>query len=696
MRWNLFAQVCLVLACSLDLHFLTKGHAQAPVPPNGRIPIFVSPYYDSNGEKGPHISAGPFSGKLSAATAETILALTKTMHEPEAWDKLSTEAMFVTAIRLYDWGFKDEASFWYYSADYRIRLIRAIVPPQDFGGIGDAVFESLTARDAFRSVAGEFLLKHAMGDLPKLRTILKQVIGANESLPKFKEIFPNQKFSVDINWLEKNKQVAADFQSLIEFTETNADEIEANRQGDGANAKKFRADKLNKQLEQGVKLDLQGKRGQVALFAAMDAEDRKLFTTLLKLGADPNAKSRQGESTMHQATQQLESFWIQEALAHGGDPNRTNDIDSTNQHCSPLNLALVNIWHSVDNSDGNGRFEIVMKLISAGADVSHVNSEKHVPCISAAQLGDFRIVVELLKARANPLSRDLLDETLVDWFEQHDEHVYDQGSSKLNQIPYYRQARQILIDRGLLQDKPIVSKIASAAERLHLGSDWVDPDPKGETTVFRAIEAKNKVAYLRHLNAGVDPNICDPDDHPGISAMHLAAEKDDVFWMRQALAHGGNANHTTPVKTEPKSTAGVNRYSLFGGFPYCCDTPPIFLAARRWQNSNVVELLDAGARVDHLDRAGKQTACGEAAEHGNYELVVILLYSGADARLAKKHGEPLIKWFEEHDEQYVFRESQLPWYHEACRFLIQQGFLKQKTMGKAAQGQAPRNSELAE
>ena len=78
--------------------------------------INVTPYYDSNG---PKVSVGEHSKKLANADAKSISQLSADLKKEK--DKLRAEVMYVTAIRLYDLGQKDEAVYWFYTAQYRAR-----------------------------------------------------------------------------------------------------------------------------------------------------------------------------------------------------------------------------------------------------------------------------------------------------------------------------------------------------------------------------------------------------------------------------------------------------------------------------------------------------------------------------------------------------------------------------------------------
>ncbi len=78
------------------------------------MPVDVAPFYDSRGLK---ISVGEYSKELASADSRTILQISNNLKKEK--DRLRAEVMYVAAIRLYDLSQKDEAVYWFYTAQYR-------------------------------------------------------------------------------------------------------------------------------------------------------------------------------------------------------------------------------------------------------------------------------------------------------------------------------------------------------------------------------------------------------------------------------------------------------------------------------------------------------------------------------------------------------------------------------------------------
>lgn len=196
------------------------------------MPIYITPYYDSDGLK---ISVGEHSKRLKDADAKSIMQLSSELKKEQ--NKLRAEVMNVLAIRLYDLGQKDEAVYWFYTAQYRARVFAAILDKDKIGSIGSEAFELKQAYAAFHQLAGTYINGYAFGDLDKLEKTLKKVIVEGNPLPKYGEIYPNVKFVAEDGWAERNKEVSKGLSSLVDFIKNNADMIREQRKKNGIDGK---------------------------------------------------------------------------------------------------------------------------------------------------------------------------------------------------------------------------------------------------------------------------------------------------------------------------------------------------------------------------------------------------------------------------------------------------------------------------
>jgi hypothetical protein len=196
------------------------------------MPIGVTPFYDSKGLK---VTVGENSKKLASADAKTILDLSTELKKDK--DKLRAEVMYVVAIRLYDLGHKDEAVYWFYTAQFRARVFTAILDKAKIGTIGSEAFELQHAYQAFNQLAGEYINGYAFGELPKLEKTLLKVVEENKSPPKFGDVYPKIKFVDDQKWAEKNEETLKGLSGLIEFIKSNANSIKEQRKMNGVEGK---------------------------------------------------------------------------------------------------------------------------------------------------------------------------------------------------------------------------------------------------------------------------------------------------------------------------------------------------------------------------------------------------------------------------------------------------------------------------
>jgi hypothetical protein len=210
---------------------LTTGEADAVQAPSA-IPVYITPLYNS---EGPEINVGEFSDELEAATTETILDVATSMKTE--WDTLPIEAMFVLAIRLYDFGHKDESVYWFYSAQLRFRVLHEILVEESVGGIGSRAFELTQASIAFMQLAGEHINGYGFGDLDMLRETLQLVTEEAETIPDFSTIYPEFEFIVKEEWQQKRAEVTANLQEMLDYINENEEFIREQRQLNGVEGK---------------------------------------------------------------------------------------------------------------------------------------------------------------------------------------------------------------------------------------------------------------------------------------------------------------------------------------------------------------------------------------------------------------------------------------------------------------------------
>jgi hypothetical protein len=165
-----------------------------------RIDVYITPYYNS---KGPVVEVGPFSSGLAAKSEPEFLATISKMKQ--SWDSLTFPEVYVAAIRLYDLGFRKESIYWFYSAQYRGRLLATLIDQEKMGSIGSTGFELFEAQNAFQQLVGPYINGYAFGNIDQLIPIIERVQREGKVVPDLTRIYPGVAFKPKPEWDVGNK-----------------------------------------------------------------------------------------------------------------------------------------------------------------------------------------------------------------------------------------------------------------------------------------------------------------------------------------------------------------------------------------------------------------------------------------------------------------------------------------------------------
>jgi hypothetical protein len=213
------------------LAFIVSTFAQTVEDP-ARINAYVEPFYDS---KGPKVVVGEFSKGLAANNeAEFVSTLAKMK---QSWNDLKFPQLYVAAIRLYDNGFRNEATYWFYSAQYRARLFAALINKEKMGSVGAPGFELLHAGQAFQQLVGNYINGYAYGDLDKLRGIVTRVQQENKVVPDLTKIYPTVAFQPKGQWDAVNSAINDGLTKYLDYLKQQQATISKTRLDNGTQAK---------------------------------------------------------------------------------------------------------------------------------------------------------------------------------------------------------------------------------------------------------------------------------------------------------------------------------------------------------------------------------------------------------------------------------------------------------------------------
>ncbi|PYV98268.1 MAG: hypothetical protein DMG89_11635 [Acidobacteria bacterium] len=188
------------------------------------IDVYVTPYYNS---KGPSVTIGRFSSGLASAKKDEFLATITRMKKD--WEQLTFPELYVAAIRLYDLGYRKEAVYWFYSAQYRGRQFGILLDQSKMGSIGSPGFELLQAQNAFFQLVGPYINGYAFGDMDGLVKVVERVQKEGRRIPDLQTTYPNVAFRSKSEWEPANTDLADGMGKLISTLKEKKDDIRRQR-----------------------------------------------------------------------------------------------------------------------------------------------------------------------------------------------------------------------------------------------------------------------------------------------------------------------------------------------------------------------------------------------------------------------------------------------------------------------------------
>src|SRR6266496_1711881 len=208
---------------ALHLASFALKAAQPEINPS-HIDVYVTPYYDS---KGPAVKVGRFSSGLASAKEDDFLTTIAEMKKD--WDRLTFPELYVGAIRLYDLGYRKEAVYWFYSAQYRGRQFGVLLDQTKMGSIGSPGFELLHAQNAFYQLVGTYINGYAFSDIDGLVKIVEKVQKEGRHIPDLQAAYPGVTFKPKSEWQSANTDLNDGMNQLIAMLKEKKDDIKRQR-----------------------------------------------------------------------------------------------------------------------------------------------------------------------------------------------------------------------------------------------------------------------------------------------------------------------------------------------------------------------------------------------------------------------------------------------------------------------------------
>ena len=170
--------------------------------------------------------------------------------------------------------------------------------------------------------------------------------------------------------------------------------------------------KIEEAVNSGVNINTVGKDGMTLLLLALHAQNKKGYEKLLKLGASPNLQLKSGDSVMSLSAAMSDSFYLQQALMHGGNPNIVNEVKKV--FPTPIYRAIAEL--NINN---------VKILANANANIDYSDFRGFTPALYAANINQWEIVYFLLKVGADFTKLDRWNKGIVYSLEEN--NISNQG-----------------------------------------------------------------------------------------------------------------------------------------------------------------------------------------------------------------------------------------------------------------------------
>lgn len=189
------------------------------------MPVYVEPYYNSGPFK---INVGEYSARLATDSQADLRSLAEEIKNRV--DEVNIETLYVLAIRMYDSGMKDEAAYWYYTAQFRGNVFLAMEDAIQMSELGHAL-------GAFRQLSGEWINGYAHGDPDKLVETLEQVVKDAENMGYVGNAYPERAFKSREEQAVHVQEQIDGVTGFMEYIRANKDEILRMRKENGIEGK---------------------------------------------------------------------------------------------------------------------------------------------------------------------------------------------------------------------------------------------------------------------------------------------------------------------------------------------------------------------------------------------------------------------------------------------------------------------------
>lgn len=431
-------------------------------------------------------------------------------------------------------------------------------------------------------------------------------------------------------------------------------------------------------LNHGAEVNVAGEFGRTPLMWAVRQVDARLVWPLLRKGADPSARDKDGNTAITMA-QELKLDYLTQILKDPQRPDlailgpRTPLSDAAKSGKAADIVAVLDQGVDVNGRFGNGstalmqaasmgRTDLVALLLKRGAQINAKNGSDFTPLMFAANTGHSEAVKALLDKGADVGALSLGRSALV----------FTVMSKNL-------EITRLLLDKGAnpditIDDTPLLTVAIKDGQQglagllIAKGAPVNAVDGEGQTPLMHACGQGDMATVKALLAGGAKVNIPSKNDEAALT-IAIAGEHDEIVGLlleqgatvrtedlqaairarniplcSRLIDQGADVTHgllTALPKADlemvallVKKGAGINARDYY-------DKTPLILETENWSDADpavVRHLLEHGADVNAQDDKGR-SALLAVAERGNAVVARVLLDKGADVTLKNKEGK---------------------------------------------------------
>jgi len=193
-----------------------------------RIPFYALPYYNFDPLT---ITIGQYQKELVSNNISDIETIESNILKNI--NKTNVETLYFLSIRLFDLGKKDDAFYWFMTAQTRARIFANMLDKEKIGSIGSKAFELKQLFVSLNRLVGEYMNGYGFNDIEKGIEVYKKVKSEVKDIQSYKSVYPEISFLDDKNLETEKSKKERDLQEGITYITENKELIKKSRVENG-------------------------------------------------------------------------------------------------------------------------------------------------------------------------------------------------------------------------------------------------------------------------------------------------------------------------------------------------------------------------------------------------------------------------------------------------------------------------------